>query len=86
MAPMNGYSRYLRQVSRNLKNARIASGLTQIEVHARTGLAYRHYQNLEAGRVNLTLETLYRLAKTFEVTVEILVRENGSVDKAAQDA
>jgi transcriptional regulator with XRE-family HTH domain len=63
----------LRRLGRNLKEARRVAGLTQIEVHSRTGITYRHYQNIEAGRVNVTLETLVRLANVFHVTLERLL-------------
>ena len=66
---------YLRRLGRNLRNAREKSGLKQIDVHEWGGLTYRHYQNIEAGKVNVTIETLYRLAKLYKVKIEDLVKD-----------
>ena len=71
---------YLRQVGKNIKSIRSKSGLKQTEVHEKSGLTYRHYQNIEAGRVNVTLGTLYRLSKLFEVRIEELVCESVAVE------
>jgi len=38
------------------------------------GLSYRYYQRIEAGEQNLTLRTLNRLARTFSVPVDELLR------------
>ncbi len=64
-----------REVGRNLRDARKKAGLRQKEVVAVSGVAYRHYQNIEAGRVNVTLETLCRLAEAFGTSVSELTRE-----------
>lgn len=65
---------YLRKVGLNIREARQKAGLTQLQVHERTGLTYRHYQNIEAGRVNVTLETLHRLSVVFAVQPQDLAR------------
>lgn len=70
---MSKFETYLRQVGKNIKTARNQAGLAQIEVHEHTGITYRHYQNIEAGKVNVSLETLFRLAKLYRTGVEDLV-------------
>jgi transcriptional regulator with XRE-family HTH domain len=70
------FDTYLRQVGRNLKAARTRRGLKQIDVHEESGITYRHYQNIEAGKVNLTIETLFRLACLFDVGIEDLVKDS----------
>jgi transcriptional regulator with XRE-family HTH domain len=65
---------YLKEVGLNLKQARKKIGMRQIEVEEKTGVSYRHYQNIEAGRVNVTLETLCRLACAFGTSVAELTK------------
>lgn len=65
---------YLRQVGRNIKAARLRAGLRQVDVNERIG-TYRHYQNIEAGKVNVTITTLYRLSKLFQSSIEDLIRD-----------
>jgi len=43
------------------------------------GFNIRHYQDIEGGKVNFTLETLYRLAGVFKVTPHSLVKESPSI-------
>lgn len=68
------FENYLRQIGQNIRAARTSRGLKQVDVQEGSGLTYRHYQNIEAGRVNVTVETLFRLALLFKVPVEELVR------------
>jgi DNA-binding XRE family transcriptional regulator len=68
-----GMQDYLKRVGRNLKSARLKAGLRQIDVNEKVGITYRHYQNIEAGRINVTVGTLCRLAKLYKATVSELV-------------
>jgi transcriptional regulator with XRE-family HTH domain len=74
---MATFSTYLRQIGRNIKGARQKRGLRQSDVETAAGLSYRHYQNIEAGKVNVTIETLFRLSKLYKVHVEDLVKDSG---------
>ena len=65
---------HFKQVGANIRRARLRRGLRQVYVNEQVGVNYRHYQDIEAGRVNLTLATLCRLAKVFECKLEELVR------------
>jgi transcriptional regulator with XRE-family HTH domain len=64
----------------NLRQLRAARRLTQEQVAERTGLTYRHYQDVEAAaRLGLQLATVERLAKMFGVQVwELLVPLNAT--------
>ncbi|AHF92436.1 DNA-binding protein [Opitutaceae bacterium TAV5] len=47
----------------NLRRARLNSGLTQQALAEKAGVAYKYYQDLEAGRLaGLTLATVERLS------------------------
>jgi transcriptional regulator with XRE-family HTH domain len=72
---MREFDNYLRQVGKNIKAARIKAGMAQMEVHERSGITYRHYQNIEAGKVNISAQTLFRLARLYRTKVEDLVTE-----------
>jgi transcriptional regulator with XRE-family HTH domain len=69
---------HLRQLGKNIKAARKSCGLKQVEVYEGCGLTYRHYQNIEAGKVNVTVDTLLRLSKLFKISMRDLFDEVGS--------
>ncbi len=64
---------YLKTIGLNIKAVRAARGKRQVDVSEGTGLAYRHYQNIEAGRVNITFETIFRLSSYFKIPVDMLI-------------
>jgi transcriptional regulator with XRE-family HTH domain len=66
---------YLKQVGRNLKAARVRRGYRQQDIEELIGLNNRHYQSIEAGKVNVRVGTLRDLAKLFKTTVEELAKE-----------
>ena len=55
-----------------LKQYRIINDLTQDEMAYRCGLSTRHYQNLEAGKVNPSLTTLIRIATVLDLDLNCL--------------
>lgn len=65
---------FLKEVGQNLREARKKAGMRQVEVETKAGVAYRHYQDIEAGKVNVSLDTLCRLAGAFSTTVSNLTR------------
>jgi transcriptional regulator with XRE-family HTH domain len=48
--------------------------MTQEDVALAAGLALRHLQKIEAGQVNVTLETLSALATALRVDVAVLLQ------------
>jgi transcriptional regulator with XRE-family HTH domain len=69
---------HLRQLGKNIKAARVECGLKQVEVYEGCGLTYRHYQNIEAGKVNVTVDTLIRLSNLFKVSIQDLFEDVGA--------
>lgn len=67
------YKQFLKHVVENIKKTRRACGLTQ-EGMAKHGFNIRHYQDIEAAKVSVTLETLYRIAKAFQIDPSKLVK------------
>lgn len=58
-------------LGKRLRALRAVRGLRQEAIEAR-GLNYKYLQRIEAGRCNLTLTTLQRVASVLEVKVEDL--------------
>jgi transcriptional regulator with XRE-family HTH domain len=58
----------LQDFGNRLRQLRKARNLRQLDVES-LGLSYKYYQRLEAGQVNPTLLTLYKLATAFRVSV-----------------
>ncbi len=59
---------------RNLRAARVALGLRQQEFADRAGFNRQYISRVEAGRINLTLDTMRRLAAAVGQDVPSLLR------------
>jgi transcriptional regulator with XRE-family HTH domain len=46
----------------------------------RAGISYRYFQNIESGAANLTLSTLFKLSRFFNVRVDEMLRERSYRD------
>jgi transcriptional regulator with XRE-family HTH domain len=64
----------LRDIGRRVAELRRARHLTQEELAEGANFAFKYLQRIEAGRENLTVKTLVRLADSFGVTVGQLFR------------
>jgi transcriptional regulator with XRE-family HTH domain len=64
-------------VGRNFARLRRAKGLTQEDVEARSGFSQQYLSDLERGRRNPTVITLYELAQALEVSHVELVQPDG---------
>ena len=64
-----------RLVGRNFARLRRAKGLTQEEVAARSGFTQGYLSDLEAGRRNPTIVSLFELAQALGVEVVELVAD-----------
>ena len=47
-------------------------GLRQIDVSEKTGINYRYYQDIEAGKRNITLDTLQKISNILSTQIENL--------------
>lgn len=63
----------VRLFGRNLKEAREIAGLSQVAVSEKTGVSQPDVSAIEAGRQNVTLERMVRLAKAVRSTVRDLL-------------
>ena len=60
-----------KKLGLRLKELRLAKGLKQEDLE-RYGFSYRYYGKIERGLANVTLETLIRLCKIFDVSLSDL--------------
>ena len=72
-------------LGQRIRELRLAKGLTQSDM-AERGLSYKYYQKIEAGKVNLTLKSLAKLAAALGVEVSDLFRFPFPQGRAAAEA
>lgn len=48
---------------------RKAKGLTQVRAAGQMKIDYRHYQNIEGGKVNITWDTLKKICDYYGITI-----------------
>ncbi len=64
----------IKRLLPRLRQLRKAHNLTQEQFSELSGLSYKYYQAIEAGRkLNLRLSTLERLARAYEIEVHSLL-------------
>ena len=69
-------------VGRNFARLRREAGLTQEQVEERSGFSQQYLSDLERGKRNPTIVTLYELAQALGVSHVDLVRPDGGNDEA----
>jgi transcriptional regulator with XRE-family HTH domain len=70
---------HAKVVGRELKQTRLALGLTQAEVAERLGVSASYISAVEAGRRNLTLGQLANIANAMRLGVDIsFIRPDGT--------
>lgn len=79
-------AKVLKELGRRIRRARIAADLTQEEAAAAAGIDYKHWQELEAGRVNATMRTLVRVAAAVGLRVWDLLGPASPAPEGAQRA
>ena len=65
-------ARLLKLVGKRIRQLRIERGFTQQHM-TRFGLDYKYYQRIEYGEKNLSLRTLYKIAKAFGMSISELL-------------
>lgn len=67
-------------VGRNLKRIRVERGLTQEELAERSGFAQQYISDVERGRRNPTIVSLWELAQAIGVTPVDLITPDDDVN------
>lgn len=62
-----------RAVGENVRRLRLAAGLSQEELAERSGFSQQYLSDLERGRRNPTVVTVFELAQALETTPALLV-------------
>ena len=63
-----------KRIAVKIRLLRACRGLSQEALAQKSGLSTRHLQKLEAGQVNVTVESLSKLSKALEVDISRLFR------------
>ncbi len=58
---------FLKEFGKSLKTTRKQMGLSQVTAAQNMRIDYRHYQNIEGGKINLRLDTLMKLVKFYNL-------------------
>lgn len=58
---------FLKEFGKQLKTTRKQMGLSQVAAAQNMHIDYRHYQNIEGGKINLRLDTLIKLVKFYNL-------------------
>lgn len=64
---MSEMDAFLKEFGKTLKVARKQMGLSQVSAAQSMHIDYRHYQNIEGGKINLRLDTLIKLVKFYSL-------------------
>ena len=60
---------------RNLRSARIKQNMTQAELAEASGFTHQYVSKIEDGQINVTLETMKKLAEVLDHEVSELLRQ-----------
>ena len=68
-------------VGRNVRRLRLAAGMTQEQYAERSGFSQQYISDLERGRRNPTVVSLFELAQALDATpIELLIFEAGPIE------
>ncbi|MBX2996701.1 MAG: helix-turn-helix transcriptional regulator [Bdellovibrionaceae bacterium] len=56
---------FLKAIGQRIAAFRRKEGLLQKDAADQSGVSYRYYQNIETGRANITMGTLFKLARFY---------------------
>jgi len=64
---MQEMDNFLKEFGQTLKTTRKQMGLSQVTAAQNMKIDYRHYQNIEGGKINLRLDTMMKLIKFYNL-------------------
>ncbi len=65
--------RFLKKLGNRLKELRKAKGHTQLEFAEKNKISYRHYQDIESGKINIRLLTLLDICQGLKIKIHDLL-------------
>lgn len=66
----------MKSIGENIKQSRLALGLSQADAAKRLNISTPAFCKIETGQTDLNVSRLLQIAKTFKVSVNILLGEN----------
>ena len=67
----------IKAFGKHVRELRNSQGLTMEQLAALAGIDYRQLSYIELGQVNITISSIYALAKAFNISIsELLKLEN----------
>ncbi len=72
---MNEYQDFFQKLGKNIREARNAKKLSQEKLAFNIDSARNYIGCIERAEKSLSLKTLYKIAKTLDVTVEYLLKD-----------
>jgi len=60
----------LKEFGLRLKKARKEKGLSQVRAAEEMKIDYRHYQNIEGGKINLRMDTFCKLIQFYSISAQ----------------
>lgn len=72
----NQIQKWSINIANNVRWLRVKSQLTQAQMAEKIGMNYRYYQNFEGGKLNPTVETILKVADSFNVQFDWLTTFN----------
>ena len=73
-----------RRLAANVRAARKAAGLAVKAASERAEIHWRHWQKVEAGEVNVTLQTVVRIGDALNIDPADLIREPSAAGGAGK--
>lgn len=68
---------FLRAIGTRTAQLRKSNSLTQRDASERSQISYRYFQRIESGRANITIGTLFKLARLFDIHICDLLPTKG---------
>ena len=72
----DSFSSIRKRIAVNIRRLRLCRGLSQETLAQISGISPRHLQRLEAAQINVTIESLCKLADALEVDVIHLLSQS----------
>lgn len=67
------HTQFLKILGARCREVRKSRGLSQKVAAQRAGIDYRHYQNVEGGKVNMRIDTMLNLMGFYNLSLGIFV-------------
>ncbi len=72
---MRRFSAFRKRVAKNIREARKAADLSQEQLVEAAGFNHRWYQDIEAGKSDIRLSTIFRIAQALGKEPQDLLRK-----------